>query len=238
MHLVAPRPLYSFGDRTLGPVRLRMAQAAPPQIELPPGMQLPPGVQLPPGTQIVHGGAGPAPRGVMPPQSDDPVRNLLENGALVEVDVSVPAVVADALRAQGKPVPSPQRAIGLIDTGASISGVKPEIALGAQLVQTSSVTVSGVVGSQDRPIYAATISLPEYGLTLDAIDVAGVDLPQQNINFLIGRDVLEKMVLIYRGADGKFELQQAHGVNLGTLLGGLGVLGLAIFGMVKAGAFK
>lgn len=238
MHTFAPRSLYGF-DRMLGQIPLRMGQAAPPaSIELPPGMQLPPGVQLPPGTQVVQGGAGPAPQGVLPPRSSDPVQDLTMNGALVEVEVSVPAAVADAMRAQGQEVPPPQKALALIDTGASISGLKPEIASGARLVQTSSVTVSGVVGSQDRPIYAATITLPEYGVTLDAIDVAGVDLPQQNINFLLGRDVLEKMVLTYKGNQGAFTLQQASGVNLGTLLGGLGVLGLAIFGMVKAGAFE
>lgn len=209
MYGTAFQPMYRRADPLLGPVRLQMGQ-----------------------------GGAQASAGVLPPRSQDPVQDLIMNGALVQVEVSVPAAVADALRAQGQPVPPPQRALALIDTGASISGVKPEIAAGAQLVQTSSVTVSGVVGSQDRPIYAATISLPDYGVTLDAIDVAGVDLPQQNINFLLGRDVLEKMVLTYKGAQGKFELQPASGVSLGTLLGGLGVLGLAIFGMVKAGAFK
>lgn len=241
--LLRPIPL-----RLNGYARSLLSQAAAPaptadqggqSIQLPPGFQLPPGMQLPPGTQVVQGGGGGG-QG-LPTQYDetDPVQNLAVNGAILEVEISVPDSVAAAMKAQGQTVPPPQRARGLIDTGASISGIKPAIASAAQLTQTSSVTISGVVGSEQRPIYAAAISLPEYGVSLDAIDIAGVDLPQQDINVLIGRDVLQRLTLIYQGKAGAFNLEDTggNGFNMTRVVAGSAIVLATVAALIGVGAF-
>lgn len=243
--LFRPIPL-----RMNGYARSMLRQAAAPapasgqSIQLPPGFQLPPGMQLPPGTQVVQGGGAGAGAGAgqgLPTQYDetDPVQNLAVNGAILEVEISVPDSVAAAMKAQGQTVPPPQRARGLIDTGASISGIKPGIASAAQLTQTSSVTISGVVGSEQRPIYAAALSLPEYGVNLDTIDIAGVDLPQQDINVLIGRDVLERLTLIYQGKAGTFNLEDTggNGFNLTRVVAGSAIVLATVATLIGVGAF-
>lgn len=139
------------------------------------------------------------------------------HGALVKVKVLPPA------GSQGMP----QDAVAMIDTGASISGVLPQIAQAAGLVQTSSVRIGGVVGSEERPIYAAALELPEYKISFDAIAIAGVDLPQQDIQFLIGRDMLKRMNLLYKGPETKFDLASPQPAGLLSLIMTGGVAALA-----------
>lgn len=115
---------------------------------------------------------------------------------------------------------TPQEITAMIDTGASISGVQPDIAQAAGLVQVSSVQIGGVVGAQERPIYAAKVSLPEYNIEFDAIDMAGVDLPQQDIQALIGRDMLKKMQLKYDGVNAEFSLESPQSDLLSTIVSG------------------
>lgn len=128
-----------------------------------------------------------------------PADTLAVNGAILKLKISPPP------GSQG----TPQTVNAMIDTGASISGILPSIAQAAGLVQTSSADIGGVTGSQQSPIYAATVDLPDYNIHFDAISMAGVDLPQQSIQALIGRDMLEQMNLNYQGPTGTFVLTKA-----------------------------
>lgn len=155
----------------------------------------------------------------------DSVTQLARDGAVLQVQVSN--------LAGG----TPQTVRGLIDTGASISGVRPQVAQAAGLIQTGSVEVSGVTGTEKRPVYAAGVGLPEYGVSFEAVELAGLQLPSQDLHFLLGRDILKDLVLTYHGSSGSVELRDG-GTDLTTLLaaGGIALGALAV--LVALGAFK
>lgn len=175
----------------------------------------------------------PAPR----PGESQNVLDLAKHGAVLEVDIAVPSVVAESYASRGQPIPAPQRVRGLIDSGASISGVKPAVAQAAGLIQTSSVTIAGVVGTQRRPVYTTAIGLPEFGVHFDVIDIAGVELPQEGLDVLIGRDVLSHVNFLYRGTEGNFDIQNGE-LNSRNLLVTGGILAGVIAALAVAGAFR
>lgn len=141
-------------------------------------------------------GQGPTPQQVV-----DLSEKLRHDGALLSVQIAMPG----SLQAAGGKG-APQVVQGMVDTGASISTVSEKVAAAAGLQQVGSVPLGGVGGSSERPILAAAISLPEYGVTVDPIEIASVNVPFGQFEVLIGRDVLRALRLDYRGAQGAFTL--------------------------------
>lgn len=132
---------------------------------------------------------------------------LRRRGAIVEVEIATPGAYVQAARQEGQAAGGGvQRVKGLIDTGASITTVSDEIAQAAGLVQTSQVELGGVGGSSTRPIYAARVAIPAFGVTMDPIEVAGVSVPFTEVQMLIGRDLLAQAHLAYTGPQGVFSL--------------------------------
>lgn len=138
----------------------------------------------------------------------DVVEQLRRDGAVVDVVISAPA--SQSAAGQGTAGTS-QTVRGMIDTGASISTVSDAVAAGAGLVQTGSVPLGGVGGTSERPIYAASFTLPKWGVTVDPIEVAGVTIPMPGIDILVGRDILRAIDLSYRGPAGAFSLVKGEG---------------------------
>jgi len=142
------------------------------------------------------------------PAPTDLVERLRQDGALVNVQISVPAAYAQQLQAAGQPVPPPQVARAMIDTGASISTVSDTVAQAAGLQQVGSVPLGGVGGMSTRPIYSASFGLPDYNIGVDPIQIAGVSLPVGGFEILVGRDVLRALEFTYRGRAGAFLLTE------------------------------
>ncbi len=57
-------------------------------------------------------------------------------------------------------------------------------------------------------IYAAAISLPDYGVNLSPVQVATIPGGLPGVDMLIGRDILMGMTMTYQGAQGAFQLVQ------------------------------
>lgn len=100
----------------------------------------------------------------------------------------------------------------LIDTGASLTVINPQIARTCKLLQTDwnrITTVGGMAGSY--PAYAAAISFPGSDLPgFDAIRVVACPIIEQPFfSCLIGRDILRKWLLTYNGPTGEIEVN-AH----------------------------
>lgn len=146
-------------------------------------------------------------------QAGDVAELLRRQGAIVDVQISVASTAAQAASQQGQALPKAQTVKGLIDTGASISTVSEDVAASAGLAQVGSVEVGGVGGSGMKPIYAVRLSLPQYGVALDPIEMAGVSIPFADVKVLIGRDVLKRLSLDYAGPSGTFDLVQSGGVS-------------------------
>lgn len=139
-------------------------------------------------------------------QAMDVAEQLRRDGAIVTVVIAAPGSHQQAAQSQGRSAGTPQTVKGMVDTGASISTVSDQVAAGAGLIQTGSVPLGGVGGTSERPIYAASFTLPEWGVTVDPIEVAGVTIPMPGIDILVGRDILRALHLDYTGPQGAFAL--------------------------------
>ena len=132
-------------------------------------------------------------------------------GPLVKLVVGVSAARLQALHTASQPVPSPIVVTFLIDTGAS-STVIDEIDL-APL---------GLVPKNHVPVHTPTTDgtpqmLAQYDVGLgmmhadnsrffSSVPIIATNLRCQGIGGLLGRDILNKCLLVYDGATGTFTL--------------------------------
>ena len=98
----------------------------------------------------------------------------------------------------------------LIDTGASLTVINPQIATTCKLLQTDWNRITTVGGMAGRyPAYAAAISFP--GTDLPGFDVIRVVscpiIEQRFFSCLIGRDILRKWLMTYDGPNGQVEIR-------------------------------
>ena len=124
--------------------------------------------------------------------------DLTVSGPLVAVEVTLSAGAEAAEIKAGNPVPTPLTLSGMIDTGASATVLQQGLPakLGLQPVGTTQVntpTSQGVV----CPLYSVRVVLP----SRIVVEVIAVEAPLagQNIQCLIGRDVLAGGVFVYIG---------------------------------------
>lgn len=122
---------------------------------------------------------------------------LAQNGAILQVQISSPN--------GGTPITIQ----AMIDTGASISTINTTVAQNASLQATGDTQLGGVGGTQDSTIYAASLTIPAYNITVPTVQVASVpgQLPAP-ADMLIGRDILENLVMNYDGSAGQITLTQ------------------------------
>lgn len=98
----------------------------------------------------------------------------------------------------------------LIDTGASLTIINPEIAQTCKLRQTDRNKINAVGGvAGEFPAYAASISFPGTELpSFDVIRVVACPIVKQRFfSCLIGRDILQKWLLNYDGKTGELEVR-------------------------------
>jgi Retroviral aspartyl protease len=99
---------------------------------------------------------------------------------------------------------------GLIDAGASLTVINPQIASTCKLLQTDWKDLTAVGGMTGRfPAYAAAISFPHTNLPrLDNIRVVACPIIRQPLfSCLIGRDILRKWRFIYDGPRGELDIE-------------------------------
>jgi len=128
--------------------------------------------------------------------------------------------VIDVLVSTTRPELEEGRAIGLefrelpvkalIDTGAALTIINPQIASTCKLSQTDWNKINSVGGETgEYPAYAAAIYFP--GTDLPGFDVIRVVscpiIKQPFFSCLIGRDILRKWLLIYDGPNGELEIR-------------------------------
>jgi len=132
--------------------------------------------------------------------------NLAQNGAILQVTVGVPSAYA-----QGGGGGTPKTLTAMVDSGASISCITMQAAQSIGLPQVSSTQLGGVGGMTQAPVYGVALTLVQFGVTIDPVQIAGVANPLPGVDMLIGRDVLRSgnggLVFTYHGSTGVFTIQ-------------------------------
>ena len=129
--------------------------------------------------------------------------DLQANGPIVPVLIAVSEAAELSMREAGQPIPAPIQINALFDTGASGSAIKAgEIApLGLQPMGIRNINTPSSI-NVPCPEYAVRVILPN-SIVL-AVTVIETPLEGQNIEGLLGRDVIAQAVFIYIGYTGTF----------------------------------
>jgi hypothetical protein len=133
------------------------------------------------------------------------VPNLQADGPVVEIRIAVGSAVEAALRATGAPIPAALPSLAMIDTGATSSVIRQGLAaqLGLNPVGVTYVTTPSST-NVPCPEYLVRLVFPNN--VLFETTVIEAPLQSQNIQCLIGRDVLAHAVLVYIGYGNLFSL--------------------------------
>jgi hypothetical protein len=136
-------------------------------------------------------------------------RRLALEGPVIDILISAPLPEMEAGRTIGLDFRQ-LRIKALIDTGAALTVINPQVASTCRLPQTDWSRIATVGGSGGvYPGYAAAISFP--GTNLPSLEVVRVlaypMIGQPFFSCLIGREVLRNWMLIYDGPNGELEIR-------------------------------
>lgn len=129
----------------------------------------------------------------------------VEEGAIVRVFIESTSLPPEDFAESRKPGLNVK---ALIDTGASVTIVNPELARSCGLILTGTAKIASVSGQIGVPEYAAAISFPGTTLPrLDMVRVLAVPIGAQRVSCLIGRNVLQEWRITYDGRAGEIEIE-------------------------------
>lgn len=152
---------------------------------------------------------------------------LLAYGPWLEAKWGVPAPLAKALEAAGRPVPAPIEGCLLLDTGATRTCISCLAADRLQLQPVGQVDGFGAGGAHKNPLYFAHLMIPirdHRGLgtmlhaevpCLGVPDLEKPALSTGGLSFegrpmeligLLGRDFLARTTFVYNGKEGHLQL--------------------------------
>src|ERR1035438_9885158 len=133
--------------------------------------------------------------------------DLQQEGPRVRILISALREEINEGRSLGLEYPAPIRVKALVDTGASLTVINPELAQSCKLKHTGFVKVSAAGNLGAYPQYAACIKFADDNLKgIEVIPVVGCKLPQQSISCLIGRDLMRRWKFTYDGRTGEFTI--------------------------------
>ena len=97
---------------------------------------------------------------------------------------------------------------GLIDTGAAVTIVNPELAKTYKLHYTGPARIRTAGHLDTYPEYAAAISFPDRDLqTFEVLRVVACPLASAEMSCLIGRDILRQWEMVYNGRSGEVSIR-------------------------------
>jgi len=133
---------------------------------------------------------------------------LQKDGPQIYIEVSAPSDEIRDGTAVGLEYPRPFGIRALIDTGASLTVVNPQVVTTCKLRHTGFATVASVAKVGKYPQHAAWIRFPGTKLAgLDGVAVVACEMIKQPYACLIGRDILRNWLLTYSG-DGTVSVQE------------------------------
>lgn len=133
------------------------------------------------------------------------IPDLEKIGPVVDMSLSVHQDVEDALRQASQPIPTPIQITALVDTGATASVIQ-EACVNSLGLQPVGVTYVNTPSSHNVKCYTYPVRLHLPNNVSREVIAIAAPLQGQNIQCLIGRDVLSEAILIYLGDANTFTL--------------------------------
>jgi predicted aspartyl protease len=134
---------------------------------------------------------------------------LQKDGPRIFNEISAPSYDIEEGLAVGLEFPPPFGITAIIDTGASLTVVNPEVAERCKLRATGFATVASIEKTGKYNQHAAWIKFPKTKLKdFDGIPVVACKISQQPYSCLIGRDILRNWLLTYDGGNGTVSIQE------------------------------
>jgi hypothetical protein len=133
------------------------------------------------------------------------------DGPMIDLAVALSTPRIEALKKAGRPFSPPVTIRGLIDTGASLSAIDPFVIQKLSLTPTGSTLIhSASSGATPHPCNLYDICLaflrPQVTIISVTMPVFECDLASQGFHALVGRDVLERCLLVCNGPEATFTL--------------------------------
>lgn len=136
------------------------------------------------------------------------------HGATLELLIGVNLLRRDALRRVNLPVPERIRVVAQIDTGTALSAMDRRVLTGLDLTPTNEMRVRTPTSAEQEPSrfdqYVVSIGIDSgegIEALFDNIEVLGTFFaPDEGIQGMLGRDVLEHCLLVYNGPRKGFSL--------------------------------
>ena len=133
------------------------------------------------------------------------VPNLQESGPVVTVKLTVGSMLEDVLRRSNQNIPAPVEVSAMIDTGASGTVVREDIVSQLNLNPIGMVQINTPSSTNVQCYeYLIRVIFPN-NVIVETVAIA-VPLQGQNIQCLVGREVLQHGVFIYTGYINAFTL--------------------------------
>lgn len=133
---------------------------------------------------------------------------LQRDGPTIRIVISNPSIELKEARAVGLEFPQALEINALIDTGASVTVINPEVAVNQKLRHTGFASLVAAGSSGRYSEYAAAIGFPDTSLKgVDPIRVVACPIVRQPVSCLIGRDILRRWLLTYYGQTGRVRIE-------------------------------
>lgn len=132
--------------------------------------------------------------------------NLQFDGPLLEIEVRVSTAFESVLTSRNMPIPNPRRGLAILDTGASVSAIQSTVLSSLGIPSAGNTPVVSAAGRLRTSRFDIRISFPALQLPLRDLNVLGVNLGNNRVIALIGRDIMRDWIMHYNGPAGTCSL--------------------------------
>jgi hypothetical protein len=131
--------------------------------------------------------------------------DLATRGPVIEMHVAVDTETQANLEKAKLPVPAPFLVKALLETGSSATTISQEVAAALGLHPVHSTLVSSPAARDvERAVYSVRLLFPN-SIVFEGLAIEE-PLPGQDVQCVIGRDILQRAVFIYNGTSGVFSV--------------------------------
>jgi class 3 adenylate cyclase/predicted aspartyl protease len=135
-------------------------------------------------------------------------RDLKVRGLRINVEIGPSNAEIQWAKLANVELRKPLKVRALIDTGASVTVINPQVAVTCGLRQVGQVAISSTGMVAEWPEYVGSIGFPDLTLkSRDPVRLIACPLPGQDFSCLIGRDVLDGWRLVYDGKTGEVQIR-------------------------------